>query len=60
MAASRFAGSSSIGNVRTQAAREIWYSEEARSRRKNAVSCDKLCLFTCLSQRRLNDKLKMV
>jgi MoaA/NifB/PqqE/SkfB family radical SAM enzyme len=48
-----------IGNVRTQTAREIWYGEEARTRRKETVSCDKLCLFTCLSQRTLNDKLKM-
>jgi MoaA/NifB/PqqE/SkfB family radical SAM enzyme len=48
-----------IGNVRTQAAREIWYSEEARSRRKETIACDKLCLFTCLSQRTLADKFKM-
>jgi hypothetical protein len=37
----------------------IWYSEEARTRRKETVACDKLCLFTCLSQRTLNDKLKI-
>jgi MoaA/NifB/PqqE/SkfB family radical SAM enzyme len=48
-----------IGNVRTQTAREIWYGEEARTRRKETVACDKLCLFTCLSQRTLTDKLKM-
>ena len=48
-----------IGNVRTQTAREIWYSEEARTRRKETIGCDKLCLFTCLAQRTLQDKLKI-
>jgi MoaA/NifB/PqqE/SkfB family radical SAM enzyme len=48
-----------IGNVKTQTAKEIWHSEEARVRRKETVACDKLCLFTCLSQRTLGDKLKM-
>ncbi|WP_338822011.1 radical SAM protein [Bradyrhizobium septentrionale] len=48
-----------IGNVRTQTAREIWYSEEAQARRKETIACDKLCLFTCLAQRTLQDKLKM-
>lgn len=48
-----------VGNVRTQAAREIWYSEEARRRRAETVACDKLCLFTCLAQRTLADKLKI-
>ena len=44
---------------RTASAREIWYGEEARRRRKETVACDKLCLFTCLSQRTLADKAKM-
>jgi radical SAM protein with 4Fe4S-binding SPASM domain len=48
-----------IGNVRTQTAREIWYSEDARARRKETIGCDKLCLFTCLAQRTLQDKMKM-
>jgi MoaA/NifB/PqqE/SkfB family radical SAM enzyme len=48
-----------VGNVRTQSAREIWFSEEARQRRAETVACDKLCLFTCLAQRTLADKLKM-
>jgi hypothetical protein len=48
-----------IGNVRTQTAREIRYSEEARTRRKEAVACDKLRLFTCLAQRTLQNKLKI-
>jgi len=48
-----------VGNVRTQSAREIWYGEEARRRRAETVACDKLCLFTCLAQRTLADKLKI-
>ena len=48
-----------IDNVCTQTAREIWYSEEARTRRKETVACDKLCLFTCLAQRTLQNKLKI-
>lgn len=48
-----------IGNVKTASAREIWYSNEARQRRQETVACDKLCLFTCLSQRTLADKVKM-
>jgi radical SAM protein with 4Fe4S-binding SPASM domain len=45
-----------IGNVRTQTAPEIWRSEEARTRRKETVACDKLCLFICLAQRTLQNK----
>ncbi len=48
-----------IGNVRFQTAREIWYGEEAKERRKETVACDSLCLFTCLSQKTLGDKAKM-
>lgn len=48
-----------IGNVRNNNAREIWYSEEAKQRRKETVACDSLCLFTCLSQKTLADKAKM-
>ena len=32
---------------------------EAQARRKETIGCDKLCLFTCLAQRTLQDKLKM-
>ena len=49
----------SIGNVRRSNAREIWYGEEAKQRRKETVACDSLCLFTCLSQKTLTDKFKM-
>jgi len=49
----------SIGNVRNSNAREIWYGEEAAQRRKETVACDSLCLFTCLSQKKLVDKVKM-
>jgi MoaA/NifB/PqqE/SkfB family radical SAM enzyme len=48
-----------IGNVKKNTAREIWYGEEARQRREETVGCDSLCLFTCLSQKTLGDKVKM-
>lgn len=48
-----------IGNVKEQSAREIWSSYEAQQRRKETTSCDKLCLFTCLSQKTITDKVKM-
>jgi MoaA/NifB/PqqE/SkfB family radical SAM enzyme len=48
-----------IGNVRTQTAREIWYGKEGTERRKETVACETLCLFTCLSQKNLGDKVKM-
>lgn len=48
-----------IGNVRTQTAREIWYGKEGTERRKETVACETLCLFTCLSQKKLSDKVKM-
>ncbi len=49
-----------IGNVKKQSAREIWRGQLARQRRKETVECTKLCLFTCLSQKTLWDKAKMV
>lgn len=48
-----------IGNVKTQSAREIWESYEAKERRKETINCDRLCLYTCLSQKTIVDKLKM-
>ncbi len=48
-----------IGNVRTQTAREIWYGKEGVDRRKETVACETLCLFTCLSQKNLGDKVAM-
>jgi MoaA/NifB/PqqE/SkfB family radical SAM enzyme len=48
-----------IGNVRTQTAREIWYGKEGSERRKETVACETLCLFTCLSQKNIGDKIKM-
>ena len=48
-----------IGNVRTQTAREIWYGKEGAERRKETIACETLCLFTCLSQKNLGDKLAM-
>jgi MoaA/NifB/PqqE/SkfB family radical SAM enzyme len=48
-----------VGNVKQNTAREIWYGDEAKQRRKETVECDSLCLFTCLSHKTLGDKLKM-
>ena len=48
-----------IGNVKTQSARDIWYSQVARQRRAETVACTKLCLYTCLSQKTVMDKVKM-
>jgi MoaA/NifB/PqqE/SkfB family radical SAM enzyme len=48
-----------VGNLREQSAREVWYGEKARAVRRQTVTCDKLCLFTCLSQKTLADKIKM-
>jgi MoaA/NifB/PqqE/SkfB family radical SAM enzyme len=48
-----------IGNVKDQKARDIWRGPEGRGRRKETIQCDKLCLFTCLSQKTLGDKVKM-
>ena len=49
----------SIGNVKTASARDIWYGPKAREVRAGTVSCEKLCLFTCLSQKTLKDKARM-
>lgn len=48
-----------LGNLREQTAREIWYSEKGRKVRKATVACEELCLFTCLSQKTLGDKVRM-
>ena len=48
-----------IGNIKEKSAREIWESYEAKQRRKETTECETLCLFTCLSQKTLSDKVKM-
>jgi MoaA/NifB/PqqE/SkfB family radical SAM enzyme len=48
-----------IGNIREQSARDIWYGAKAQEIRKQTVSCDRLCLITCLSQKTLKDKVSM-
>jgi MoaA/NifB/PqqE/SkfB family radical SAM enzyme len=48
-----------IGNIKEQSAREIWYGPKAQEIRKQTVACDRLCLYTCLSQKTLTDKVKM-
>jgi len=52
-------GFPSIGNLRTQSAREIWHSKKARQVRKATVACEKLCLTTCQSQKSLRNKVEM-
>lgn len=49
----------SIGNIKDKSAKELWYGEAGKSRRKETTSCEKLCLFTCLSQKTLGDKVRM-
>ncbi len=49
----------SIGNIKENSAREIWYGPKAQEIRRQTVECDRLCLFTCLSQKTLKDKFKM-
>lgn len=48
-----------IGNVKEQSARDIWYGPKAQEIRKQTVECDRLCLYTCLSQKTIGDKVKM-
>jgi MoaA/NifB/PqqE/SkfB family radical SAM enzyme len=48
-----------IGNIKEHSAREIWYGPKAQEIRRQTVECDKLCLYTCLSQKTLTDKVKM-
>jgi MoaA/NifB/PqqE/SkfB family radical SAM enzyme len=52
-------GFPTIGNVKTQSAREIWYGDAARATRRDTVACEKLCLITCVSQKTLGNKVKM-
>ena len=48
-----------IGNIKEHSAREIWYGPKAQEIRQQTVECDRLCLYTCLSQKTLTDKVKM-
>ncbi len=48
-----------IGNVKEKTAKEIWEGYEAQQRRKETTACDRLCLYTCLSQKTIVDKVKM-
>ncbi len=49
----------SIGNIKEKSAREIWYGPKAQEIRRQTVECDRLCLYTCLSQKTITDKVKM-
>jgi len=48
-----------IGNIKEHSARELWYGPKAREVRQGTVTCEKLCLIACLSQKTLGDKLAM-
>ena len=48
-----------IGNIKEQSVRDIWYGPKAQEIRRQTVECDRLCLYTCLSQKTLFDKIKM-
>ena len=48
-----------IGNIKEQSVRDIWYGPKAQEIRRQTVECDRLCLYTCLSQKTLVDKIKM-
>jgi MoaA/NifB/PqqE/SkfB family radical SAM enzyme len=52
-------GYPSIGNIRKQSAREIWYSDKAREVRQQTVACGRLCLSTASSTKTVSDKVKM-
>jgi len=49
----------SIGNVTKQSPQEIWASPAAVQLRRETTQCEQLCLFTCLSQKTILDKVKM-
>ena len=48
-----------FGDVTQQSASEIWASPEAQQHRKDTTKCETLCLFTCLSQKSVLDRVKM-
>jgi MoaA/NifB/PqqE/SkfB family radical SAM enzyme len=48
-----------IGNIKEQSARDVWYGPKAQEIRRQTTECDRLCLYTCLSQKTLKDKLHM-
>jgi MoaA/NifB/PqqE/SkfB family radical SAM enzyme len=52
-------GFPTIGNIKRQSAREIWYSPEAKKVRAETTKCEKLCLITCVSQKTLANKVGM-
>jgi MoaA/NifB/PqqE/SkfB family radical SAM enzyme len=48
-----------FGDVTQQSARDIWASPVAREHRRETTKCETLCLFTCLSQKSVLDRVKM-
>jgi MoaA/NifB/PqqE/SkfB family radical SAM enzyme len=47
-----------IGNIKANSARDIWHGPKAQEIRRQTIECDRLCLYTCLSQKTLSDKVK--
>jgi MoaA/NifB/PqqE/SkfB family radical SAM enzyme len=48
-----------VGNVKEQSARDIWYGHKAKEIREQTVACERLCLLACTSQKTLSSKMKM-
>jgi MoaA/NifB/PqqE/SkfB family radical SAM enzyme len=47
----------SVGNTMNESAKEIWTGQKAQKIRKATLTCDKLCLLTCLSHKSLLNKV---
>jgi MoaA/NifB/PqqE/SkfB family radical SAM enzyme len=45
----------SLGNLRTQSARDLWYGEAGRRIREQTVACQKGCAFSCTVAKSLPD-----
>jgi MoaA/NifB/PqqE/SkfB family radical SAM enzyme len=45
-----------VGSIKQQSARDIWTGALARERREETTACDRLCLFSCLSNNSLLNK----
>ncbi len=48
-----------IGNIKDQSARDIWMGKQAEKIRQQTLACRRLCLSTCVSQKKFKDKITM-
>jgi hypothetical protein len=48
-----------IGNLKNNTPRAIWYGTTGKNQRKKTLTCEELCLFTCLSQKTMRDKARI-